>query len=71
MVKHTETIRRQQPMNCLSVFDYFVGLARQGLILEVKLYDDPQFVSILEQPHIEISLKKTNSKEKLKSQTTH
>ena len=26
MVKHTYTIRRQQPMNCLSVFDHFVGL---------------------------------------------
>ena len=27
MVKHTEKIRRQQPTNCLSVFDRFVGLA--------------------------------------------
>ena len=27
MVEHTETIRRQQPTNCLSVFGYFVGLA--------------------------------------------
>ena len=25
MVKHTETIRRQKPTNCLSVFDHFVG----------------------------------------------
>ena len=31
MVKHTETIRRQQPTNCLSVFDYFVGFALKGL----------------------------------------
>ena len=30
MVKHTQTIRRQQPMNCLSVFDHFVGLALKG-----------------------------------------
>ena len=27
MVKHTQTIRWQQPTRCLSVFDYFVGLA--------------------------------------------
>ena len=27
MVKHTQAIRRQQPTNCLSVFDHFVGLA--------------------------------------------
>ena len=27
MVKHTQTIRRQQPV----VFDHFVGLARKGL----------------------------------------
>ena len=33
MVKHTQTIRRQQPTNCLSVFDHFVGLALKGLIL--------------------------------------
>ena len=31
MVKHTQTIRRQEPTNCLSVFDHFVGLALQGL----------------------------------------
>ena len=27
MVKHTQTIRRLLPTNCLSVFDHFVGLA--------------------------------------------
>ena len=27
MVKHTQIIRRQQPKNCLSVFDHFVGMA--------------------------------------------
>ena len=26
MVKHTKTIRRQYPTNCLSVFDHFVEL---------------------------------------------
>ena len=31
MVKHTQTIRRQQPTNCLSMFDHFVGLAVKGL----------------------------------------
>ena len=25
MVKYTQTICRQKPMNCLSVFDHFVG----------------------------------------------
>ena len=32
MVKHTQTIRRQQPTNCLSVSDYFVGLPLKGLM---------------------------------------
>ena len=32
MVKHTQTIRRQKPTNCLSVFDHFVGLALKGLM---------------------------------------
>ena len=31
MVKHTQTTRRQNPKNCLSVFDHFVGLAVKGL----------------------------------------
>ena len=35
MVKHTQTIRRQQLTNCLSVFDHFVGLAIEGL----KMHD--------------------------------
>ena len=34
MVKHTQTIRRLLPTNCLSVFDYFVGLAHKGLGLD-------------------------------------
>ena len=32
MVKHTQIILRQQPTNCLSVFDHFVGLMLKGLI---------------------------------------
>ena len=31
MVEQTQTIRRQELMNCLSVFDHFVGLALKGL----------------------------------------
>ena len=31
MVKHTQTIRRFLPTNCLSVFDHYVGLALKGL----------------------------------------
>ena len=34
MVKHTQTIRRQESTNCLSVFDHFVGFALKGLRLE-------------------------------------
>ena len=32
LVKHTQTIRRVLPTNCLSVFDDFVGLVLKGLI---------------------------------------
>ena len=32
MINHTQTIRRQEPTNFLSVFDYFVGLALKALI---------------------------------------
>ena len=31
MVKHTQTIRRQQSTDYLSVLDHFVGLALKGL----------------------------------------
>ena len=31
MVKHTQTIRKQKPMNCLSGFDHFVGWRTKGL----------------------------------------
>ena len=31
MVKHTQTIRRLLPPNCLSVFDHFVELVHKGL----------------------------------------
>ena len=32
MIKQTRTIRRLLPMNCLSVFDHFIGLALEGFI---------------------------------------
>ena len=32
MVKHIQTIRRQQPTNCLGMFDHFVELVLEGLI---------------------------------------
>ena len=31
MVKHTQAIRRHLPVNCLSVFDYFVELVLKWL----------------------------------------
>ena len=36
MVKHTQTIRRLLPTNCLSVFDHFVGLALKELKIKGK-----------------------------------
>ena len=33
MIEHTQTIRRQQPTNCLSVYDHFVGLEFKGLTI--------------------------------------
>ena len=37
MVKHTQAICRLLPMNCLSVFDHFVGLALKGLNTSLKV----------------------------------
>ena len=34
MVKYKQAIRQQQPTNCLSMFDHFVGLALKGLSME-------------------------------------
>ena len=36
--QNTETIRRQQPMNCLSVFDHFVELTLKGLEKKESIY---------------------------------
>ena len=38
MVKHTQTIRHQQPTNCLSVFDHFAGFVFKGLRCPLSLY---------------------------------
>ena len=32
MVKSTQTIRREKPMNCLSLFEHFMGLTLKGLV---------------------------------------
>ena len=37
MVKHIQAILRRQPMNCLSVFDRFVGLVLKGLTYMLNL----------------------------------
>ena len=37
MVRHTEIIRRQEPTNCLSVFDQFVVLALKRLNMHILL----------------------------------
>ena len=39
MVKHTQTTRQQNPTNCLSVFDHFVGLALKGFISFNKVFE--------------------------------
>ena len=36
MVKQTQTIRRQQPTNYLSMFDHFAGLALKGLMKSMR-----------------------------------
>ena len=52
MVKHTRTnFQKQKPTNCLSVFDHFVGLVLEGLILSVNLTN--QFFFLLEQQYHE------------------
>ena len=39
MIKHTETIRRQQPTNCSSVFDHFVKLVLKRLNTLLAIYN--------------------------------
>ena len=39
MVKHTQTIHRLLLANCLSVFDYLVGLMLKGLVYARDICD--------------------------------
>ena len=44
MVKHTQIIRWQKPMNCLSAFDHFVGLVLKGSKgLKLILFQEPNY----------------------------
>ena len=59
MVKHTQTIRRKQPTNCLNVFDHFEGLALRGLsFMIVTLFGGPIFCCKL-LPVLELHSKST------------
>ena len=46
MIKHTQTICRQQLTNFLSVFDHFVGLALKGLRRDVSPLAEIQYLQI-------------------------
>ena len=63
MVKHTQTIRREFPTNCLSVFDHFVILALKGLrfdftliIYKLFLMVTPQFQPRALSPYVALIL---------------
>ena len=60
MFKHTPTVRRQQPTNCLIVFDHFVGLALKGL--EAKFADD----SLEKKPKAKFKITKQHLMQRLK-----
>ena len=47
MVKHTQTIRRLLPTNCLSVFGHLVGLALKGSVITENLF---HFIVIKREP---------------------
>ena len=50
MVKHTQTIRRQQLTNYISVLDHFVGLPLKGLITILAIISKKIFLSKHEPP---------------------
>ena len=54
MVKHIQTIRLVLLTNCLSVFDYFVGLALKGLTLSFMILKNDQtyYKNIAVTPHL-------------------
>ena len=43
MVKHTQTIHRQKPMKCLSVFDHFMRLSLKGHS-ELEVFEPHQYL---------------------------
>ena len=51
MIKHTHTIRRLLPKNCLSVSDHSVGLALEGLtvITVTRCFTESYFAHIPKQ----------------------
>ena len=65
MVKHTQTIRWQQPKNCLNVFEHFVGLALKGLkeifkdghLINRNVFLQWQWFSCLQHGHFHKSVK--------------
>ena len=56
MVKHTQTVPRQQPTNSLNVFDHIVGLALKGLSKPPIIHE--QKVSLQRPPDIFRNVKK-------------
>ena len=60
MVKHSQTICRQQRTNCLSVFDHFVGLVLKRLKLRNEIKTLEQRLSLSK-------VKKTKSKQSKRS----
>ena len=67
MVKHTQTIRRNLPTNCLSVFDHFVGLALKGLIRTMIL----KVSIILNHEKLEVTAKSDFFKAKTDCSVSH
>ena len=67
MVKHTPTIRRQQPTNCLSAFDHFVGLAVKELIMSQMWVSN--FIECIMKPPPGEVLFRTESRRKQKPVT--
>ena len=63
MVKHNKIVRRQNPMNCLNVFDHFVGLALKGLKFQnLRSHDVIKWLSIIQE---QILLNNMGSKDNL------
>ena len=47
MVKYTQTVRRQIPTNCLSVFDYFVKLVLKELKHKFSMYNNEKNLDMI------------------------